>query len=485
MPRAQTASMMFTTATDLVSAMRAHRLLEPSQLARVESRLPRFPDPRALARYLLRHGWLTAFQINQLFLGRVTDLFLGDYLLLERLGEGSMGSIFKARHRNSGRLVALKLIRKDRLANPQALFRFEREMKALKGLDHLNVVHALDADRAGDTLFLTMEYVEGTDLSRLVKQAGPLPVWLACDYVRQTALGLQHLHERGLVHRDLKPSNLMVTYGIDHPETGPGVIKVLDLGLARLASDPPDGDHGPTLTKLQTVLGTPDYISPEQARDARRVDFRGDLYSLGCTFYFLLTGQPLFPGGSAVDKLMKQCTEEPDPVAEVRRQHLAERQAAGKLTPEEDEIPPEVIAVLERLLAKRPEDRYQTAAEVYAVLTALMPVEVPNAIVLPPPFADEDMGPPSDDDLPPVDSLGEASLAGLPPLDDYQPNRVPQGLWLWLAILGGAFFLLLALLFLSCVGEQPNPHPGRRMEAPARDVSVCLGDWRRRPVPLQ
>jgi serine/threonine protein kinase len=448
--------MTISSAYDLVSALRTYRLLEPAQLAQLDQRLLQQPlDARSLARELLQDNRLSAYQINQVFLGRGTDLLLGDYVLLERLGEGSMGSVFKARHRKSGRLVALKLVRKDRLGHSQAVARFQREIDALASLDHPNVVLAHEVDLAHGTLFLTMEYVAGTDLKRLVEQCGPLPVWQVCDYIRQAALGLQHAHERGLVHRDVKPSNLMVTVRASAEGQAPeavGVVKILDLGLARLVG-PADGEQGPALTKLSTVLGTPDYISPEQARDSRRVDIRSDLYSLGCSFYHLLAGQPPFPGGSPVDKLLKHCAEEPPPVEEVRCRRLTEvRGAAGQPPPADAdvEVPPEVVAVLQRLMAKEPEERYQTPAEVAGVLTALLPVDVP-ALTRPAPADDTTAAPApaaADDEV----ALGNAdegpATSGLLPLDDYLPRVVP-GTWLVVAVVCATMFLLLVLLLLA------------------------------------
>jgi serine/threonine-protein kinase len=447
--------MTFRSATDLVSALRTYGLLEPEQLERVDRRLQRENhQPRALAKVLLHRGWLTAYQINQLFLGRGPDLLLGDYVLLERLGEGSMGSVFKARHRKSAHVVALKLVRKDRLTHPQAGARFLREMRLLSTLDHPNIVLAHDVEEAGGTLYYTMEYVRGTDLSKLVRKHGPLPVRQACDYVRQAALGLQHAFERGLVHRDIKPSNLMVTTRRPAGDPAPGeagVVKVLDLGLARLEGPPGEEGAGPVLTKVTTVLGTPDYISPEQAQDSRRVDIRGDLYSLGCTFYYLLCGRPPFPGGSSVDKLLKHCSEEPPPVEEVRRARLVQlRQAAGLAPPTETEVrvPPEVVAVVERLMAKRPEERYQTPAELAGVLTALLPADAP--IPAPEPEPSEDGGAaPSSDEVAVATAPGGSATSGLPPVDDYHHRTAIPGLWLVLAIIGGTLFLLLALLFLA------------------------------------
>jgi serine/threonine-protein kinase len=334
----------------LVETLSRHALLPPDQLAEVAGPLQeRFPDGKALARELLRRGWLTPYQANQLLQGHGDDLVLGSYVLLERLGEGGMGQVFKAHSNKLGRVVALKVIHPECLADPDALRRFQREIRAGAQLDHPNVVRAYDAGEAGGRHFLVMEFVAGTDLKRLVDRRGPLPVAEACEYARQTALGLQHAHERGLVHRDVKPSNLLLAVG----GPGAGLVKLLDLGLVRRARAA-DGESSSTLTEEGWVVGTPDYLAPEQASDPRKADTRSDLYSLGCTLYFLLAGRPPFPYGSPTDKVIKHAMLEPLPVEQLR-----------------PDVPPAVAAVLRKLLAKRPEERYQTPAEVVAALAGL------------------------------------------------------------------------------------------------------------------
>jgi serine/threonine protein kinase len=260
------------------------------------------------------------------------------YLIHERIGEGGMGQVYLARHLHNGRSVALKVVRPDRLANPEAVRRFQREAKAAARLTHPHIVTIYDSGQAGDTHFLVMEYVEGIDLARLLKELGRLPVAEACDYVRQAALGLQHAHERGLVHRDIKPHNLL--RGTD------GTIKVLDMGLARLDQLSHPDSSASELTQTGTLMGTPAYVAPEQALDPRRADIRSDVYSLGCTLYHLLTGQPPFPRGSLAEILLKHQLTEPTAVEELR-----------------PEVPPRLGAVLRKLMAKRPQDRYQTPAE--------------------------------------------------------------------------------------------------------------------------
>jgi serine/threonine protein kinase len=353
--------MPITSTVDLVDLLRRHPLLGPDQLNEITSCLQtQFPEPRDLARELVRRGWLTPFQVNQLLQGRGDALLLGSYVLLEKLGEGGMGAVYKARNWKLGRVVALKVIRKERLNNETIIRRFRREIEAAAQLSHPNIAHAYDADEVAGTHFFVMEYVEGRNLAQVVKERGPLPVAEACEYIRQAALGLQHAHERGLVHRDIKPSNLLLA--VSRPpqplssgrETASGgTIKVLDMGLARLERTA--GEHSSTLTQEGTVMGTPDYIAPEQALDSHRADIRADLYSLGCTLYYLFTGKAPFPGGSLSEKLLKHQLQEPWPVEELR-----------------PEVPPAVAQLVRKLMAKRPEQRHQTPAELAAALEALL-----------------------------------------------------------------------------------------------------------------
>jgi len=359
--------MVIESAAALVDAIREADLLEPTQLdGMARDWLRRFPNARDLGRQLLLDGWLTAYQVNQLLQGKGTRLRLGPYRLLLRLGEGAMGEVFKARHRHLQRVAAVKIIRPEHLSQPIVLQRFEREARAAAQLDHVNIVTLYDADQIEDLHYLAMEFIEGIDLLRLVQSGGPLPLAQACDYIRQAALGLHHAHERGMVHRDIKPANLFVAPGPDL-DTAPtlngpmmaavpmaqgyegGLIKILDMGLARLESAEEEGVEA--LTREGVVIGTVDYLAPEQAKNSRTVDRRADLYSLGCTFYFLLAGRPPFPGGSGMDKLLKHQLDPPCPIQQ--------------LCPH---VPDGLAAVVHRLLAKKPEERFQTAAEVATVL---------------------------------------------------------------------------------------------------------------------
>jgi serine/threonine protein kinase len=343
--------MATASAVDFIQRLNQAGLLEAGQ----EQELPRlraaFPEPRALAGELVKRGWLTPYQVNQLFKPANPRLRVGAFVLLDRLGAGGMGEVFRACNRLTGQMVALKVIREGNAADSESGTRFLREIRAAAALAHPNIVRAHHADQDGSTLYLVMEYVDGQDLQKLVKQRGPLSVGEACAYIRQAALGLQHAHDRGLVHRDIKPSNLLRAVN--------GEVKVLDLGLARAVTAAP-GAQG--LTQTGTVLGTPDYLAPEQALDASAADARADIYSLGCTLYFLLTGRPPFVEGTLAQKLLAHQQVEPPAVETLR-----------------PDVPPEVAAALRRMMAKRPADRYQTAAEVATVLALFCQVGVAAA----------------------------------------------------------------------------------------------------------
>ena len=285
------------------------------------------------------------------------------YRVLEVIGRGGMGVVYKAEHRLMQRLVALKMIHRRLTEDPQAVERFQREVRAAASLSHGNIVAAYDAEQAGDTHFLAMEYVEGTDLADLVKRRGPLPVAEAVDYVEQVAEGLQKAHEQGMVHRDIKPHNLMLTNSSDSSlgtRTPRKVVKILDFGLASLSERPVDRDEPlqgrGDLTAVGAIMGTPDYMSPEQASDARSVrQVRSDIYSLGATFYFLLTGRPPFAGESISETLRGHSELDVERVDQVRR-----------------DVRPELADVVDRMMSKDVAARFQTPAELVAALTPFM-----------------------------------------------------------------------------------------------------------------
>jgi serine/threonine protein kinase len=357
-----------TTIDALLDLVRKSGVVPPRRL---ETVLDSFPadssqpeGPRALADLLMRSGLLTAFQAEQLLLGKWRGFLFGKYRLLEPLGAGGMGSVFLCEHQTMRRRVAVKFLPVALAKDAWFLERFHREAQAAAALDHPNIVHAFDLDRDGDHYFLVMEYVDGANLQAIVDRHGPLSVPRAAHYLRQAAQGLQHLHEKGLVHRDIKPANIL----LDRQ----GAIKLLDLGLARSLRDhASDGQSDPPAAK--NLLGTEDYLAPEQIVNSDDVDIRADLYSLGATLYFLLAGKPPFPDScKGCQKLLWHLARQPKPIRESR-----------------PEVPKEFAALLEKLMAKNPWQRYQTPA---AVVEALFPwtrepipappeVEMPRASV--------------------------------------------------------------------------------------------------------
>jgi serine/threonine protein kinase len=284
---------------------------------------------------------------------------LAGFEILEEINRGGMGVIYKARQLGLNRIVALKVVMPDRLKHPEARRRFQREVRAAARLNNPHIVTAFHTDIDGPWPFLAMEYVPGIDLLRLVRLAGPRPVGDAVFYARQTAEGLQHAFENGLVHRDIKPANLMVTPSPLQEARGGHSgrlpqVKILDMGLARVV-EPDATEQDLDLTAPGVFLGTPDYVSPEQAEDSRRADIRSDIYSLGGTLYYLLTGEVPFPGNSVVHKLRRQLTE-PPPSAFAKR----------------PEVGPALDALVKRMMAVDPLGRPQTPAELFAELAAVM-----------------------------------------------------------------------------------------------------------------
>ncbi len=276
---------------------------------------------------------------------------LGDYELLEKLGEGGMGVVYKARHVRLDKIVVLKVLPRNRTSDHHALARFEREMIAMGHLSHQNVVQAMDARDIGGTLVLVMEYVDGLDLGKMVQRCGFLPIADACEIVRQAAQGLQAVYANQQVHRDIKPSNLILTAVESSFETrgaADGVVKILDLGLALLR------ERGGGMTDSGSLMGTADYIAPEQAADASKVDIRADIYSLGCTLYKLLTGSAPFSGPEYANTMAKMVAHLRKPVPSVHRLRT--------------EVPDGLADVLERMVAKDPAERYPAPAEVAAAI---------------------------------------------------------------------------------------------------------------------
>jgi serine/threonine protein kinase/formylglycine-generating enzyme required for sulfatase activity len=328
------------TVEQFVNDVQRANILSPIQLQAARHALPPEcrDDAKHLARELLRQKALTEYQLQEAYLGNAKNLVLGNYVILEKIGEGGMGQVFRARHRRMDRMVAIKMLPSGIGEDSAAVERFKREVKAAAKMNHPNIVTAYDADEADGRHFLVMEYVEGTDLSALVRSNGPLPVDEAVECALQAARGLEYAHRRGVVHRDIKPANLL----LDRE----GTVKLLDMGLARL--EPAAGVAESELTGTGQMMGTVDYMSPEQAFDTKHADEGSDVYSLGCALWYLLTGRSVFAAEGGVMKKL---------LAHRERSVPSLQSACAAATPA-------LEGVFAKMLAKQPGDRYQTMAEV-------------------------------------------------------------------------------------------------------------------------
>ncbi len=376
------------TTDEFLDLVRRSGLIEEADLTRYLESLRAAGEPpdsaKKLARAMVRDGLLTQYQSAQLLLGKWRGFVLaGKYKLLEHLGSGGMSSVFLCEHTAMRRRVAIKVLPTARAKDPSYLERFYREARAVGALDHPNIVRAHDVVHDGALHFLVIEYIDGSNLQDIVRRHGPLDPIRAAHYIAQAALGLQHAHEHGLVHRDVKPGNLLVDRQ--------GTVKVLDLGLARFFHDQDDN-----LSKRydETVLGTADYLSPEQALDSS-VDIRADIYSLGATFYYCLTGQTLFGPGTAAQKLIWHQVKAPAPLREIR-----------------PEVPEELAELIEtRMLAKSPAERFQ------------LPVEVAEALE---PWTQTPIPPPPEEEMPTLSPGAQRSGPGEPnPSSSGATTRTP------------------------------------------------------------
>ncbi len=322
-------------------------LLSPAELRALWAEIPadkKPPDGERFAAILRERGLLNDFQASELLSGRDTPLVLNQYVLVSKIGAGGMGQVFKAQHRKMKRLVAIKLLPSSMTKDEAAIKRFQREVEAAAKLTHPNIVAALDADECRGMHYLVMEYVEGQDLSAVVKKQGPLSVSQSIDFILQAARGLAYAHAEGVVHRDIKPANLLVDKK--------GVVKILDMGLARIEGMGDAADH--QLTNTGQVMGTVDYMAPEQATDTRMADARSDVYSLGCSLYRLLTGGNVYDGDTLIKKIMS---------------HMHD--AIPSLRAKRPDAPAELDRIFAKMMAKKPEDRYQQTSQLVAELEAL------------------------------------------------------------------------------------------------------------------
>ncbi len=299
-------------------------------------------DPEQLLKELRDRKLLSVWQCEKLIHGKYKGFFLGKHKLLGHIGSGGMSSVYLAEHTKMHDLRAIKVLPQSKLGKSSYLARFQQEAKAIASLNHPNVVRAHDIDNQGDTHYIVMEYVDGDDLQTIIKKNGPMSFENVGRYMAQAARGLQHAHDVGLIHRDVKPANLLIN--------SKDQIKLLDLGLALFASD---ADASLTIDFNDKVLGTADYLAPEQALNSHKVDHRADLYGLGCTMYFLLTGQPPFPEGTIAQRIAKHQKEMPEQIRKIR-----------------PECPGELEGICWKMLQKDPKFRYATAEQAAAALDA-------------------------------------------------------------------------------------------------------------------
>ncbi len=344
--------MSIETVADLLDTLRRIQLLAPEQVDEVQRELgPHYDDPLQLAGYLAEMNWLTPYQVKLLFSDCAEELIVGSYQILDPLREDGSSEVFKAWDTQHGRIVSLKVLHPQMGGRPGDLGPLQHELQALTRLSHAHIIRTYDIGRSGERAYIATEFVEGVDLDRFVQQVGRLAVEQACNYVRQAAKGLQHAHQLGLMHRDIKPANLLLVHPPLSPTAGvrsgggrapEPTVKIINWGLARLqpwfAAEP--GCAG--AAEPDTPAGTAGFIAPEQLRDEGVVDIRADIYSLGCTLYYLLTGKPPAPANSPA----------------LRRVQLGEggSEPLRRLRPDVSE---ELACVLQRMMAVAPEDRFQ------------------------------------------------------------------------------------------------------------------------------
>ncbi len=331
------------TIADFLTVVRKSGLLSEAQVAEASATWPdeTIALPDALPQTMMDAGLLTKWQVDQLLRGKHKGFMLGKYKLLGLLGTGGMSSVYLAENPTINKRVAIKVLPIKRVEQTSFLARFEREARVAFQLGHQNIARAFDKEQMGSIHFIVMEYVEGIDLHAKVKEDGPLEVREAALYIRQAALGLHYAHEEGLVHRDIKPANLI----LDRK----GAIKILDLGLALEDDD----ESGLTKAYDEKVLGTADYLAPEQARDSHKADRRSDIYALGCTLYYVLVGRAPFAQGKLAERIQSHLNKPPPNILEDR-----------------PDVPPPIAELYFRMMSKAPEARPQTAEEVADTLDA-------------------------------------------------------------------------------------------------------------------
>ncbi|RLS26802.1 MAG: hypothetical protein DWH70_02170 [Planctomycetota bacterium] len=328
-----------------LSQLSSSGIVPEDKLKVVVNKKASFADGEALARDMIKSRLLTKFQAEQILGGRGKNLTMGKYQILEKIGAGGMGQVYKAFHSGTERIVAIKVILGKGKIEPEVVKRFEREVKAAAKLVHSNIITVFDADQADGRIFMVMEYIKGDDLGELLRKKGQLSFSEVVDYILQAAKGLKYAHDQGVIHRDIKPGNILVD--------SRGNVKIVDMGLAKLESK---GDEGSIsmLTASASVMGTVDFMSPEQGFSSKNVDARTDIYSLGATLFFLLTRKVMFQGDNAFEKL------------------LAHREAPiPSLSNSRVGISPDLEIIFNKMVAKKVEDRYSSMAEVISAFLKL------------------------------------------------------------------------------------------------------------------
>ncbi|HEY7308995.1 MAG TPA: serine/threonine-protein kinase [Gemmataceae bacterium] len=437
MSKAPSSDSELPTVEDFLKTVLKSGLLDRAQLRDALRDVPKDQreDPQALAEHLVRKGKLSRFQARKILRGAGKGLLLGHYQVLSPIGRGGMSTVYLARDERSGELVALKLLPPSRWRNQERLLaRFQREMELSRRVAHPHVAWTYESDICQRVYFIAMEYIPGKNLARVVSEGGPLAVPRAARLMAEVASGLEHAHNQGLIHRDLKPSNIMVTPN-DHA-------KILDLGLALMEGEEAEMD---VIGGQGYIVGTMDYIAPEQTTDSTSVDGRADIYSLGCTLYFALTGQPPFPGGTSRDKVRRQRYEEPQPLRE--------------LAPS---VPEGFAALIQQMMAKDPAKRPPSAVAVEEELRSWVSGEK----VLPLDSRDDPWylqsivelqaaGSSAEYNLPSI-SAAEADLSAEIDFDDPPPTgwsmQTKMLLLAVVLVLGGTLLLTLLMLLWAWLG---------------------------------
>lgn len=346
------------TIDELLFLAEKGRLIESARLSTIRQKIAESPgtvsDATQLADLLVRQHVLSRFQADQLLQGRSKGFWVKRYKIIDQVGIGGMARVFLAEHSIMRRKVALKILPTAKCSDPASLARFLREARAIAAINHPNVIRAYDIDQDADFYYIVLEFAEGLTVAQYVEEHGPVPYPQACDYVYQAASGLEHLLSCGIIHRDIKPSNIIIEHS--------GRVKLVDLGLAVFFEEK---ELDPLTIKYdQNVLGTVDYLAPEQAIDSHNVDGRADIYSLGASFCFMLTGKPPFPKGTAAEKLHAHQTE---PFKTVRDRA--------------PDVPRDLDAILCKMLAKKPQDRFATMAELRSALRRFLPINSVSALL--------------------------------------------------------------------------------------------------------